>query len=108
MMACMQSAGMFSICTDANHYTANATSIDVTINNYHGARMRYEIHLQLYDGVSWINTGYTSGHLLNYVVKKFALAGQRQGNYRLYGKIRYDDEPGIVGEYYTPSFRVDR
>lgn len=73
--------------TDANEYTANATSVDFTLENglpaeqTHNRRVDYTLSLERQSGKSWISEVITSGYFESNVTKSLSLSGVPAGNY---------------------------
>ncbi|OPX00662.1 MULTISPECIES: hypothetical protein [Geobacillus] len=108
------------VCTDASYYTENATSIDVTAY-YQGGGIAdpngdgfiaptwdYVMALEIYDGY-WKAVELQTGYYRHQTpVKKFYLAGKKEGRYRvrMYYQARENEEyTGVVTTY---SFMVYR
>ncbi|WP_339171420.1 hypothetical protein [Anoxybacillus sp. FSL W8-1294] len=121
-MPCDYNGGaIFSLCTDANRYTKNATSIDVVASYYGGGisgpngnpvapTWDYVMALEIQEQEDfWKAVELQSGYFKHQTpVKKFYLSGKKAGRYRvrMYYQARENDE--YTGSVITYSFPVER
>jgi hypothetical protein len=124
--ACMDESGKYdfnhniTLCTDANWYTKNATTVDVSMymNPYITEKMDWEMVLQIYGAngwttVSYVRRGYLSGDspsFRSFNIDDFTwLNPPTFPKYYANARIRVKFTSGLyAGDvYYTYLFRID-
>lgn len=105
--------GSCEACTDANSYTASATSVDLTlwkIGEYWPGKIYYNAVLEFWNGTIWEAKEQQLGYFeIQSPVKKFYLAGKPEGSYRFTIYINlYCQNCGETYINRTHAFTVDR
>ncbi|PGT75523.1 hypothetical protein COD86_14980 [Bacillus cereus] len=119
-MPCNANNGIFSLCTDANKYGGDATSVDVECTYKGGGivgpngntvapNWSYTFYLQRHNGSTWMNQRSASGTFSHQTpTKVFSLSGLEGGRYRVLMSYQSQANPSYNGLVETYSFSVER